>query len=91
LLRSPSSADYALAELERLLASPALQLLLPGPRYPHLLGAAIRASDATGNLVFDAQIAALCLEHGVREILTLDRDFARFPELRIVELEPTAG
>ncbi len=26
-------------------------------------------------------IAALCIEHGVRELLTLDRDFARFSGL----------
>jgi len=36
----------------------------------------------TGNLVHDAHIAALALEHGAREIWTLDRDFARFPGLR---------
>jgi hypothetical protein len=37
---------------------------------------------ASGNLVHDAHIAALAIEHGVRELLTLDRDFARFPGLR---------
>jgi predicted nucleic acid-binding protein len=31
----------------------------------------------------DAHIAALALEHGIRELWTLDRDFARFPELTI--------
>jgi predicted nucleic acid-binding protein len=31
--------------------------------------------------VFDAQIVALCLEHGVRDILTEDRDFGRFPQI----------
>ena len=37
---------------------------------------------AAGNLAHDAHIAALAVEHGVSELLTLDRDFARFPELR---------
>jgi len=29
----------------------------------------------------DAQLVALALEHGVREILTLDEDFRRFPQI----------
>jgi predicted nucleic acid-binding protein len=41
-------------------------------------------SAATGNLVHDAHIVALCIEHGVRELLTGDRDFARFTGLTIV-------
>jgi predicted nucleic acid-binding protein len=38
----------------------------------------IQQAGATGNLVHDAHIAALCMEHGVSEFLTGDRDFARF-------------
>jgi predicted nucleic acid-binding protein len=43
----------------------------------------VRESGVLGNLVFDAQIAAVCLEHGARTILTEDRDFARFSDLSI--------
>lgn len=49
--------------------------------------------SASGNLVHDAHIAALCLEHGVSELLTADRDFSRFTDLRIsspLEDEPGA-
>ena len=35
----------------------------------------------TGNLVPDAQLAALAIEHGL-EILSADTDFARFPRVR---------
>jgi predicted nucleic acid-binding protein len=38
---------------------------------------------AAGNLVHDAHIAALLREHGVEEIWTADRDFVRFPGLRV--------
>jgi predicted nucleic acid-binding protein len=31
-----------------------------------------------GNIAFDAQIAAVCREHRVTRLLTLDRDFSRF-------------
>jgi hypothetical protein len=33
--------------------------------------------------VHDARIAAICLDHGVDELWTCDRDFGRFPDLRI--------
>jgi hypothetical protein len=43
----------------------------------------VLAGEAAGNLALDAHIAALCIEHGVTELWTLDRDFARFPGLKI--------
>lgn len=42
-----------------------------------------RRHHVTGNLVTDAQLAALALEHGV-EVVSADSDFARFPEVRWV-------
>jgi predicted nucleic acid-binding protein len=38
------------------------------------------------DLPADAQIVALCLEHGVRDILTEDRDFGRFPQISLRSL-----
>jgi predicted nucleic acid-binding protein len=32
---------------------------------------------------FLAIVAAVCLHHGVRELWSADRDFSRFPELRV--------
>lgn len=40
-----------------------------------------------GNLVFDAQIAAVCLEHGATIMLTEDREFVRFRSLEPITLE----
>lgn len=53
----------------------------PGERYAELLGALIARHDVRGNLVPDAQLAALALEHGV-PICSADTDFARFDEVR---------
>ena len=36
--------------------------------------------------MFDAQIAALCREHGIDTILTNDRDFERFEPLQVRRL-----
>jgi hypothetical protein len=40
--------------------------------------------DARGDLVPDAHLAALAVQHGVA-VATRDRDFARFPGVRIVD------
>jgi predicted nucleic acid-binding protein len=37
-----------------------------------------------GPRVHDARIAALCLLHGVSELWSLDRDFSRYPSLKVV-------
>ena len=55
---------------------------LPSLHPPHL-SRTVRAGHASGNLLHDAHIAALAIEHGVQEFWTIDRDFTRFPDLRI--------
>ena len=87
LFDSPHSAEEACKAVYRLLASPRLTLLRPGPSYADLLLDAIREANAIGNLVFDAQIVALCREHGVSRLLTEDRHFDRFKGLRTERLE----
>jgi predicted nucleic acid-binding protein len=63
--------------------SPSLVLLGEGPAHASHLSRAVRGGHASGNLVHDAHIAALAIEHGVHEFWTIDRDFTRFPGLRI--------
>jgi len=43
----------------------------------------LEVSGVTGNLVHDAHIAALCIEHGVTELISGNRDFARFSSLEV--------
>lgn len=78
----PTDLETALGFVDRLLESPTVRLLLPGPEYPRLFRRVCEAAGVRGNLAFDAQIAAVCLERGVDEILTADRDFSRFEALR---------
>ena len=78
LFDSPHSAEEACEALARLLASPSLTVLRPGIDFPLLFAEAVREANAIGNLVFDAQIVALCRETGVSRLLTEDRDFDRF-------------
>lgn len=78
VFQDPTPMTDALESIDSLLASPSVRLLSPGPGFFPLLRESIDASDASGNLVFDASIVAVCLEHGARTLLTEDRDFARF-------------
>lgn len=86
LFNPPTALERAVEALESLCASPAATLLLPGERYWPLLAAMAPAAGARGNLIYDAQIAALCREHGVDVILSDDRDFARFKGVRVQTL-----
>jgi toxin-antitoxin system PIN domain toxin len=78
VLNPPSTLEQALAFLDRLADSESYRMLVPDIEYWADLKAVLMTSHARGNLVFDAQIAALCVRHGAR-LLTADRDFARFP------------
>lgn len=53
----------------------------PGPRHWAIFEQLCRSARAKGNLIPDAYLAALAVEHGC-ELITADRDFARFPGLR---------
>ena len=79
--RPPSTLHHAMEQVEIWLASPGLVLLEETSGHWAALAETLRGGRVTGGLVHDARIAALCLEHGVRELWTADRDFSRFPEL----------
>jgi len=78
----PVPPEIAFQDLRKVLASPSLILLSETPRHHGVLEQVIQQSGVSGNLIHDAHIVALCLEHGVSELLTGDRDFARFTGMR---------
>ena len=57
----------------------------PNPTEQHadVLGALVRRYDLTANMITDAQLAALAIEHGL-EVYSADTDFARFSEIKWV-------
>jgi toxin-antitoxin system PIN domain toxin len=74
----PMPMAIALHDLNEIFKSPSLILLSETERHFDVLQTMITRSGAAGNLIHDAHVAALCVEHGVRELITGDRDFARF-------------
>ena len=84
IFKPTSGLDSVITSLESLFASSSLSLLGEGPKHPGHMARALRQGDARGNLAFDAHIAALVREHGIKELWTLDRDLARFSGIRAV-------
>ena len=80
------TAVEACGAVTRLLSFENAVVLQPGPDYPAQLMDTVREVRAVGNLVFDAQIMALCRDCGVTALLTEDRDFDRFEEFQVERL-----
>lgn len=84
----PLTADEAWQQVtDWLQAEPAW---IPGPtdRHAEVFGELLRRYQVRGNLVSDAHLAAIALEHGLR-ICSADTDFARFDD--VVWVNPLAG
>ena len=73
----PLTAERAWEYIEAWLDAEAAWTPVPGERHAEILGDLVRRHHVTGNLVPDAQLAALAIEHGVA-ICSADTDFARF-------------
>jgi toxin-antitoxin system PIN domain toxin len=81
---SPSTLEVALDFVDSLLQSPTLLLLAETETHWPVLRSLVVAGQTTGGRIHDARIAALCSQHGVRELWSADRDFSRFPALRVL-------
>jgi predicted nucleic acid-binding protein len=63
------------------LGQPCAVVVHPGDRHATLVREILRPIGTAGNLVTDAHLAALAIEHGA-ELSSCDTDFARFSGLR---------
>jgi toxin-antitoxin system PIN domain toxin len=79
----PSPWDLVWREVDLWLASPGAQLLSETPAHLGTLRRLLETSGASGAMVHDARIAAICIEHEVDALWTADRDFQRFPGLTL--------
>ena len=77
----PLAVDVAFELVDDWLSARTATVVHPTPRHARVLRGLLAASGTAGNLVTDAHLATLALEHGAR-LCTFDRDFARFPGLR---------
>ncbi|MGL5849396.1 MAG: TA system VapC family ribonuclease toxin [Phycicoccus sp.] len=78
---SPLTVDQAMDIVDAWVAQPAAVVLEPDGRHPRRLRELLAATGTGGNLVIDAHLAALALQHRAT-VVTFDNDFDRFPGVR---------
>jgi uncharacterized protein len=83
IYKPPTPLAKAIGQVEIWMESPSLQLLgeLKG-HWPELK-LILSSGRITGGAVHDARIAAICREHGVRELWSADRDFSRLAGINV--------
>ena len=81
IFEHPESVPDAWRQVRAWLASEVAWAPQPTERHADVLGEMLTVGGMQGNLVQDAHLAALAIEHGLL-LCSADSDFARFPELR---------
>lgn len=77
----PLSTEHATQACEIWLGAGPAVVVEPTRRHLAVLGGLLEQAGTAGNLVGDAHLAALALEHNAT-VVSFDRDFARFEGLR---------
>jgi uncharacterized protein len=77
----PLSPTDAWRFVEEWLASDQVWVPMATDRHDDVLGRLLKRYRIAGNLVSDAHLAAIAIEHGL-EVCSADTDFARFTEIR---------
>src|SRR3972149_313623 len=78
---SPPRPDEPFAFLRSARGQPQHVAMTPGERHLEIFERLCHTADAVGDLAADAYVAAVAMEQDL-EVVSLDRDFARFPDLR---------
>lgn len=76
----PLSPDEAWSHVSDWLAAGPTWIPAPTESHADVFGALVRSYQLRGNLIADAQLASLAIEHGLT-ICSADTDFARFREV----------
>lgn len=79
----PTPLEIALDQVDAWMEVPNLFLLMELEGYWQQLRHLLAKGKITGRMVHDARIVALCILYGVKELWTTDRDFSRFPALKV--------
>ena len=79
----PTPMPIALEAIRAWTISPTLRFLGESPDHLDRIAQLVLAAKANGPMVHEARIAALCQCHGVRQFWSADRDFSRFPQLKV--------
>ncbi|MEA3358014.1 MAG: type II toxin-antitoxin system VapC family toxin [Thermodesulfobacteriota bacterium] len=81
VFKHPLSLEQALARVQSWLDQPCTRVIRPTEQHWAVFKQMLTGGQAVANLVTDAHLAALAIEHGC-ELASTDSDFARFPKLK---------
>lgn len=82
IYRPPTPIEIAFASIEVWLGSPHCQPIGEGTEYLDNLRRLAITGKIKGPMIHDARIAAICVYNGVTELLTADRDFSRYRNVK---------
>ncbi|MPV49289.1 PIN domain-containing protein [Pseudactinotalea sp. HY160] len=77
IFSAPLSSAEAFAQVDDWISAPGGRILHPGERHLGILSSLLDELGTAGNLVNDAHLAALAVEHRA-SIVSYDNDFSRF-------------
>ena len=80
-MAEPLDVEHATGFVEEWLAQPCTTVVAPTHRHTAVLRDLLAPLGSGGNLVSDAHLAALAIEHGAT-VCSSDNDFSRFAGLR---------
>jgi len=83
IYKPPTPLATALDQVDAWLESPSLVVMAETEEYWQRLEHVLRSARPSGPKIHDARIVALCLEHGIAELWTADRDFSRFSAIKV--------
>jgi uncharacterized protein len=81
---SPASTlQQAFDQIDAWMESPSLTVAGEGEGYIQFLREVSLEAHIKGPMIHDAHVAALCLEYGIDELWSADRDFSRFSGIKV--------
>ncbi len=81
VFEGPLSLEQGIARVQSWLDQPSTRIVRPTDRHWTIFQQMLTDGQAVANLVTDAHLAALAVEHGC-VLASTDSDFARFPKLK---------
>jgi uncharacterized protein len=78
----PSTSDEAIKQISAWIASKSLVVIGETSTHWVTLKSQLVAGKVVGPQIHDTRIAALCLQHDIHELWSVDRDFSRYPLLK---------
>jgi uncharacterized protein len=83
IFKEPTPRDQAFTQIDVLLSQSGARLLVPTEKHLGVLRGLATRANAIGAQMHDARIAALCIENGVTQLWSADRDFSAYDQLQV--------